>query len=259
MTKNKPEVNYENEKIEFNFNINEHKINWIKSYKEFIAKYTSKKTWKFHWRYENIRENLLNLQWLLNLKYSHNPDPVEYLLYLYFKKEISVRDISEDLSSFWIVIPDNSLHNLLTKILEIELRDRLAKTESKNNKDIIKWKNNKFNIEKTQETKIAVDKILESNNWKNIWFKRKIYNEKKNKTKKITYLFYKFSFIKEENEDELLNMVSNLHELWFGAHRITNVLLTIINTYIIKNNRLRIPEFKIDPKFIWELLEQKKS
>ena len=242
---------------EYNFNINKYNIKWIKSFNEFIQIYTSTKTWKFNWKYNSVKEKLNNLSDILKVKFKQEIDPVEYLIYLYFAKQISIIDISNNLKQLWINYPKSSLHNLYHNVLDLELRDRLEQTPSRKLKDINKWENNVFNKEKIEETQKAIDKILLNNKWTNIGFNLIEYSRQKNITNKIIYLLYNFSFIKEKNIDSLYKFISKLYNSWLWTYRIKNVLESITNNYIIKNNNLEIKNIKIDSKDIWKILKQK--
>lgn len=252
-------INKENNYKLYDFNINEYNIKWLKSLEEFKKYYKSKRTWKLNWKYSWILDKLDNLSNLIKLKYSQKIDPIEYLIYLYFWKQISINDISLKLKKIWINYPKSTLHNLYYKTLQLKLRDRLEETESKKNKEYINWKNNSFNKKRLEETSDAISKIIESNKWINKWFDLNTYNKLKNKSQKIKYLLNSFSFIKENSDKELYNFIEKLHNWGLWTHRITNLLKEIINKYIIENNKLDIKYFKIDSKLIWEILQQKNS
>ncbi len=244
---------------EYNFDINKYNVKWIKSFDEFIQIYTSKKTWRFNWKYNSVKEKLYNLSDILKVKFKQEIDPVEYLIYLYFDQKISIIDISNNLKKLWISYPKSSLYNLYHNVLDLELRDRLEQTPSRKLKDINKWENNIFNKEKIEETQKAIDEILLNNKWINRWFKLIEYSKQKNITNKIIYLLYSLSFIKEENIDSLYKFINKLHNWWLWTHRIKNVLETIINNNIIKNNNLKLKNIKVDSKDIWNILQQQKN
>lgn len=245
--------NWETIVKELNITIDFNRLNWIKNLSEFISEYSTKK-WKFNWRYNSVKEKLIELKLSLSKIYVNKPDPIEYLLYLYFQEELPIRDITNRLEKLWIKYPQNSLHNLMTNVLWHSLRENSEKTEIKEKKDIAKAKNNKINTKRLEETKDAVEEILINNKAENKWFKLEDYSKKKNKTLKITYLLNKFWFIKEESRENLINFLKKFKEKWLWWDRITNALKTIINTYIIDNNNLKIEHLKIDPKLIWEII-----
>ena len=73
-------------------------------------------------------------------------------------------------------------------------------------------------------------------------------------TLKIIYLLNKFWFIENENKENLISFIKKFKQKWLWWNRITNALKTIINIYIIDNNKLEIEHLKIDPKLIWEII-----
>jgi len=244
---------------QFHFKINEYSIKGILSFSEFEKYYTSKKTWLFNWKYVWVKDKLNNLSELLEIKYSQKIDPIEYLLYLYYWKKISIIDISDKLKSIWINYPKSTLHNLFSKTLDLELRDRLEETNSRKEKEHNHWLQNSFNTRRSQETLDAVQSILENNKWINIGFNLKKFNKLKNKTQKLIFLLYNFSFIKDNNENWVKQFIEKLYNWWLWTHRITNLLKEIINTYIIQNNKLKIKYINLDSKLIWEILNKKNS
>lgn len=162
---------------------------WITTYKDaFVEKnklHNSKRT------YVKLLDRLTKLKLRIN-----NQDPVKYLIYLYFKKEYSVKDIIQHISKdFKIYWPLSSL--------EVEMKDFFL-WEKRNIKEhsgtkIRREKVSKSQDYKKEETKRKVSLILDllgNSNYKELnEIEKEEYNKLRNQTDKTEYLLTKFWFI----------------------------------------------------------------
>ena len=127
-----------------------------------------------------------------------------------------------------------------------ELRWKHESTKQKNRKDISKSTNTKkwlwkLNNERIEATKTKVEDILDNIIWDKEFSIEELEN-KRNKKLKITYIFYIFGVIENENEDELKKFLNKLKQEWFWNDRKANIINALIKHFIEGIN------IKVDPK-----------
>jgi len=234
----------------------------IKTIYDFYNAYKTK-GWKLNRNYLSVEEKLLNLKNKLSTLFSNNVDPIQYLAYLCFEQQISIRDISKRLTQeMWLKwFSKSTLQNLLTVTLWFSLKGNHDETPTKMKKDIKKWKNHPLNLERQAETKEAIKLLLEENKRKVeniISFNIEEYETLSNVFKRVTYLLYQYNFIQKKWEIWLYDFVKELSEKWFWGGRISQIFDTIINKEIIEKYNLQIKKINFHIKFSWEVLNKLK-
>lgn len=199
---------------------------WIKTYLDFIEKYSTKK-WHLNWNYEWINLKLVQLAISINSRSIDNIDPVSFLIYLYYYKQLSLDSIKELLEKYWIDFWERkNFWRLLNTVFWWELRWNHTETPSKKEKDQKKARNLEIHSTRRIETQDEIDRILNLSIWTS--FSIEEYKTKKTKKQNISYVLFSFWVIKKDNEENLKNFINDLQEKGFWARRIVEIITKII-------------------------------
>jgi len=222
---------------------------FIKNMDDFLNEHTNENK-QFNWRYNKPKLRLANLKTALSNRYENWADPVEYLYYLYYERQIDFRWIEKIIKNeLELDFPNTTLSNMFRKTFKWKPRWKHEETPWKNQKDKNKselkgtWWLSKLNRKRVKETKDEVDAILEKSKWNS--FSIDVFNTKWKKINKLTYIFYSFWIIKDETNNSFISLLRGLKKN-FWSWRITNIIINIIEKL----------ELKLDIKIDWKEIDQ---
>ncbi|EKE28317.1 MAG: hypothetical protein ACD_3C00079G0003 [uncultured bacterium (gcode 4)] len=183
-----------------------------------------------------IKNKMIQLEESLSNRYSRPVDPVIFIMHLYFKEELSVRDISARIELFWVKIPKNTLNNILANVFwwTLRLHNEITKVTEKKNRAKVIPRNTRRTAAIAEAISIIVKGAL--NNKK--WFDYAEFKNCKNLKERVTLLLKIYSLAWNETEAKLY--LTNLHKTWKSMDTIA-----IILTKLFENAFGEIPNAKI--------------
>lgn len=152
-----------------------------------------------------VRERLQSIQTALRQIYSHDVDPVKYLMYLYYKEWLWIKDVNKRLWELWVSYNSvKSIGNLFVTTFGWELRDRQDRTpiqqrkiSNPNSTPIVAMKKHWHEKlkENTEKYRAAAEEILSQTHTVQREFDRNIFDSLKWTSKKAFYLLEIFEGI----------------------------------------------------------------
>ncbi|EKE29972.1 MAG: hypothetical protein ACD_2C00069G0006 [uncultured bacterium (gcode 4)] len=191
--------------------------------------------------YKGLKERMIQLEGALSKRYSHSVDPVVYIMHLYFKEELSIRDISSRLALFWVNIPRNTLTNMLTNIFSWTLRphNEITKVTEKKNRAKVIPNNTKRTAAIQEAISLIIDAALK---WKN-GFDYNEFLSCRNLMERTIFVFRIFSLAEDKNETK--EYLKHLRNRWLSMDTVA-----IVITKLFENAFGSIPNAKL-PKVRW--------
>lgn len=210
------------------------------------------------WSQARILPKLESLKKWLEKKFTNSVDPIQYILYLYYKEELIVDEILERCQKLWLTYKTQGwFHKFLTNSLWWELRDNKEITErrrkkiSRKSSPSLQWlKRSREALweENSKKFNHSLLNILETNHTVKIWFSLGQFNWFDTKSEKIFYLLELYEWI----SFKILCDIARDTNMWWGSiARIINNKLNLIH-----RNYSEIPLLTISPWMIHNLLKK---
>lgn len=195
----------------------------ITSIDEFNAKPSKK------WSHARIFPKLDALQKWLRKNFNNDVDPIQYLIYLYYEKELSTYEILERTQALWFPYQNqSSLHKLFTRSFWWKLRDNKEMTErrkrkiSRKSSPSLQWlKKSKEKLweENSKKFHDSLIQILDLTHTVKNWFSIEQYHSFDKKSDKIFYLLETYEDISFK---VLCDIAKNTNMWWTSLARIIN-------------------------------------
>ncbi len=217
---------------------------WIVSMTDFYDYYNN---WEKRWKTRLLNRLNTYKNWLKK-KFGIDIDPIEYLLFLYFKEGKSIEDIFYSENNKWLNYKnDTCLWKLFKDTFWWKLRDTAWSKLTKKKREAIKEKQVSWlkasNLEKSKEKrKLLVSKIkdlVKDILWPLPEFIKEDFLNKRNKPEKIIYTLKSLNWMDEKHIQELYNS-------WLWSRVLADYFWKLINDFLRKYNL----EINIFPKDI---------
>lgn len=192
------------------------------------------------WNYEWIWQKMRLLENWLSKKYSNPVDPIIFIINLYYKEELWIRDIVRRLEEFWLSIPRNTLNNMMKNVFWWELRDNNDITKVSNKKNKAKPLIADFNKKRTGKIVNSNREIVENLITKHSNFNPIIFKECQNHRERIVYIFSLYWIAKNQNEAKLY--IQSLQKSGTSMESIAKIITELFRNATKDYNFIPIPK-----------------